>query len=192
MQTHGQQSASHSLGEKPYPFQNRWFWSRTVVSGQELVAVLASKKPCRVQMGDAEISNFIFSFFCWETKLHLLFLLFLHSQQPYAPQDPLQMGCEPWTMLHAGSSPSLGQDFPNSPAMSFLCLSHSFHCCSLGLQQAVLCRPFIFILQIGNTFPHMKLGVSQEGQKLDLFCKIMGRVKPWTQQGFCSHYRLRR
>lgn len=74
--------------------------------------------------GRCRDTNFIFSFFCWETKLHLLFLLFLHSQQPYAPQDPLQMGCEPWTVLLTGSSPSLGQDFPNSPAMSFLCLSH--------------------------------------------------------------------
>lgn len=72
----------------------------------------------------------------------------------------------------------------HTPAMSFPCRSYSSHFCSLGLQQPGLCRPFIFILQIGNTVHHIKPGVSQEGQKRDLFCKTKGRVKSWGTTGF--------
>lgn len=47
------------------------------------------------------------------TSHHHAFLSFMHPHLLHEPQDPLQMGCQPWTVLYDGSSPSLDQDFPN-------------------------------------------------------------------------------
>lgn len=48
------------------------------------------------------------------TSYHHDCLSFMHPQLSHIPQGLLQMSCHPWTVLYAGSSPSLDQDFSNT------------------------------------------------------------------------------